>query len=92
MFGYCAAISSASYVYKAIHTAAHERLCALLRSYRVQAGLRQVDVAERLHTPQSFVSKYESGERRLDLIELQQVCTVLGVPLVEFVRVFDTGG
>lgn len=82
---------SASYVRKAIHTADHERLCTLLRWYRVQAGLRQTDVAERLDTPQSFVSKYEIGERRLDLIELRQICAVLGVPLVEFVRAFDEG-
>jgi len=41
--------------------------------------LRQVQVAEALDVPQSFVSKYESGERRLDLIELRQVCAVLGV-------------
>ena len=74
---------------KAIYSAEQERLCALLRSYREQAGLRQVQVAEALDVPQSFVSKYESGERRLDLIELRQVCTVLGVSLGEFVEAFD---
>jgi transcriptional regulator with XRE-family HTH domain len=66
---------------KAIHTAEQDVLCGLLRSYRERAGLRQTDVAEQLDEPQSFVSKYETGERRLDLIELHQVCTVLGVSL-----------
>jgi transcriptional regulator with XRE-family HTH domain len=74
---------------KAIHSAEQKVLSGLLRSYRERAGLRQADVAERLGLPQSFVSKYESGERRLDLIELQQVCQVLGVSLGEFVAAFE---
>jgi transcriptional regulator with XRE-family HTH domain len=39
-----------------------------------------------LGQPQSFVSKYESGERRLDVLELRQVCAVVGVSLADFVR------
>lgn len=61
-------------------------LLRLLRQSRVDAGLRQTDVAMKLGKPQSFVSNYESGERRLDLLELQLVCEVLGVSLIEFVR------
>jgi len=53
---------------------------------RLDAGLRQADLAERLRKPQSFVSRYESGERRLDVLELWQICAVLGVSLAEFVR------
>ncbi|WP_268807813.1 helix-turn-helix domain-containing protein [Thiothrix eikelboomii] len=41
------------------------------------AGLTQSDVASRLARPQSFVSKYESGERRLDVLEFLQICQVL---------------
>jgi transcriptional regulator with XRE-family HTH domain len=74
---------------KAIHTDEQGRLCRLLREYRERAGLRQVDVAERVGEPQSFVSKYESGERRLDLIELRQVCVALGIGLVDFVSAFE---
>lgn len=68
-----------------------EVLLALLRQVRVEAGLRQTDVAKALGKPQSFVSNYESGERRLDLLELQMVCEVLGVPLTQFVARFDKG-
>jgi transcriptional regulator with XRE-family HTH domain len=42
----------------------------------------------KLAVPQSVVSKYESGERRLDLMELNDVCAAMGVPLVEFVKRF----
>jgi transcriptional regulator with XRE-family HTH domain len=42
-----------------------------------------------LGKPQAFVSYYESGARRLDLLELRQICEILGVPLVSFVRQFE---
>ena len=61
------------------------RLQALLREVRTEAGLRQSDLAEKLGQPQSFVSKYESGERRLDILELREVCAALGISLHSFV-------
>ena len=61
-------------------------LLGLLKEMRIEAGLRQVDLAEKLHVPQSMISKYEGGERRLDLLELRDICAALGVSLVEFVR------
>ena len=64
-------------------------LLSLLRHLRRQAGLRQVDVARALGKPQAFVSYYESGARRLDLLELRQVCRIFGISLVSFVRRFD---
>ena len=73
---------------KSIYSANQERLQQLLRRVRVEARLTQVDLAKRLQKPQSFVSKYESGERRLDLIELKQVCEAMGVDLVQFVKEF----
>ncbi len=63
----------------------NKALKELLRDLRLEANLRQEDVAERLHVPQSFVSKYESGERRLDVLEIRSLCTVFGVTLLEFV-------
>lgn len=65
-------------------------LLALLRQGRLNAGLRQADVAAKLGKPQSFVSNYESGERRLDLLELQMVCEVLGIGLVDFTKRYET--
>jgi transcriptional regulator with XRE-family HTH domain len=64
-------------------------LLSLLRELRVQAGIRQIDMARALGKPQAFVSYYESGARRLDLLELRQICRILGVPLVDFVRKFE---
>ena len=55
------------------------RLQELLVSERAAAGLTQEEVARRLRRPQSFVSKYETGERRLDIVELLEVTEVLGV-------------
>ncbi|MEK6798675.1 MAG: helix-turn-helix transcriptional regulator [Planctomycetota bacterium] len=63
-----------------------KRFLSILRQMRLDAGLRQADLARKLGEPQSFVSKYESGERRLDVLELRQLCTILGVSLAEFVR------
>jgi len=63
-----------------------EQLLSLLRSVRTEGGLTQKDVAHRLKQPQSFVSKYESGERRLDILELRAVCEAIGVPLSEFIK------
>lgn len=63
----------------------NKALHELLRDLRLEADLRQEDVAERLHVPQSFVSKYESGERRLDVLEIRSLCPVFGLTLLEFV-------
>ena len=67
---------------------AHEQaaLLTLLRELRQEAGLRQRDLAERIGVPQSFVSKIESGERRLDVVELRYICAALGVLLPDFVQ------
>lgn len=66
-------------------------LLGLLRQVRLDAGLRQTDVAKKLGKPQSFVSNYESGERRLDLLELQAVCEVVGINVGDFVGRFEEG-
>jgi transcriptional regulator with XRE-family HTH domain len=64
-------------------------LLSLLRQLRTDAGITQVEMAERLGKPQPFVSYYESGARRLDLLELRQVCGVLGISLTRFVQQFE---
>jgi transcriptional regulator with XRE-family HTH domain len=74
---------------KTIFSAGQERLLDLLREERERAGLTQVQLAKKLGVPQSFVSKVESGERRVDLVELQAICEALGISLGKFVRKFE---
>lgn len=68
---------------KSIRTPEHKALCTLLRDIRLEAGLTQEELAERLGKPQAFVSRYELGERRLDLVEIQQISDACGVSLRE---------
>jgi len=70
-------------------TSKQHRLTDLLRKVRMEAGLRQGDLAKRLKQSQSFVSKFECGERRLDLLEIQQICEAVGLSLGEFIRRFE---
>lgn len=57
----------------------YEKLQALLRDLRKQQGIKQQDLAELLGKPQSYVSKLESGERNIDLIELIDLIKLLGL-------------
>lgn len=68
------------------NVAEKKRFLSLVRRIRVDAGLRQADLARKLGEPQSFVSRYESGERRLDVLELRHICQVLGVSLADFLE------
>ena len=74
---------------KSIFTPEQDALQQMLRQLRLGAGLRQEDLAKLLEEPQSFVSKYEKGERRLDLIELRHICNAVGVSLLELVTRFE---
>ncbi len=66
-----------------------EKLYTLLKRIRQDKGIRQIELAEKLGVPQSFVSKYESGDRRLDILELRQVCDAIGISLEEFIRTLE---
>ena len=57
------------------------RLQQILAEARQTSGLTQAEVARQLRRPQSFVSKYESGERRLDVVELLDVAAVVSLDL-----------
>ena len=63
----------------------HKKLRALLIRARKDARLTQAKLAETLRKPQSYVSKFETGERRLDLVELIDVTSILGVSLTAMV-------
>ena len=75
---------------KTIFTDEHLKLCATLRDMRIGAGLTQQALAESLGVPQSFVSKYETGERRLDFLETRRVCRALGQTILELNRRLDS--
>lgn len=56
-------------------------IAEILREQRESRGLRQSEIAERLGVPQSLVSRYESGERRIDLIELEAIAKAIEITL-----------
>lgn len=74
---------------KSIHDSAYQVLVEYLRKVRLKANLTQAELADRLGHDQSYVSKYERAERRLDVIELRAICRVLELPLVQFVQDFE---
>ncbi len=71
---------------KSTYTAAYRRLLSALKQARHDAGLQQTEVARKLRRPQSFVSKIEAGERRLDVLELAELCRIYGVDVCDFIR------
>src|SRR4051794_34392734 len=70
---------------KSVFSREYNVLRKMLRESRETAKLTQVQLAERLGETQSFVSKCERGERRLDLVQLRAFCKTLGVSLPTFV-------
>lgn len=74
---------------KTIYSSDNTKLKALLRQVREEAGLKQVELAERLEMRQAWVSSYERGERRLDVLELRQVLAALGLDFVDFMARLD---
>ncbi len=74
---------------KSLHTREYAIFCRTLRVLREETGLNQRLFAAKLGTTQTFISKCERGERRLDLVELRTWCEPLGIDLMEFVRRFN---
>lgn len=68
-----------------VHSSRYQEFLKRLRTARGNAGLSQVEVARQLGKPQSYVSKCESGERRVDVVELLEFARVYGVPIESFV-------
>lgn len=70
---------------KSLKSAEHARLIQMLVAARHRAGIRQQALAKKLGKPQSFIAKYEGGERRLDMIEFIAIVEALGGdPLKQF--------
>lgn len=74
---------------KSLYKKENEIFVQVLTEFRNKAGLLQTDLAKKLNVPQSFISKIETGQRRVDIIELREICAHLKTNLVEFVKVLE---
>jgi transcriptional regulator with XRE-family HTH domain len=74
---------------KATFSPEYETFLSLLKQSRLDQGLSQVELAERLGVNQSVVSKNERGERRMDVLELRDWCLAVRVPFPQFVAALD---
>jgi transcriptional regulator with XRE-family HTH domain len=73
-------------VTRSLFTRKHERLRQLLVAARKHAKLTQMQLAQRLSRPQSFVSKIERGERRVDVIEFFELAVAMGIDAHAFLK------
>lgn len=71
---------------KSHHTDLYRKLAVELKVARVRSGMKQQEVADKLGEAQSYVSKVELGERRLDVVELQKLCRVYDLELTAFLK------
>jgi transcriptional regulator with XRE-family HTH domain len=71
---------------KSLHSAEQVAFCELLIKARKTARLTQEELAKRLKKPQSFVAKYEGGERRIDVIEFLMITGAIGTDPVKIIR------
>ena len=74
---------------KSIHDRSYQVLVECLRAARRAADITQVELAAKLGADQSYVSKYERSERRVDVIEVRAVCRALNLDLATFIDSFE---
>ena len=75
---------------KSLKSAEYARLIAALVAVRQDAGIRQQALAKKLGRPQSFIAKYEGGERRIDVVEFVAIARALGADPLKLFRDFLT--
>ena len=73
---------------RSTHHPSYQTLLTLLRDLRERAGITQLALAESLSNTQTFISKVERGERRIDVVEFVEICDALGVDPVASFREF----
>ena len=71
---------------KTIYKEAYRKSIALLKEKRIEKGVTQSQLAEKLGISQAVISKIETCERRLDIIELREICNVIGQPFTELTK------
>jgi transcriptional regulator with XRE-family HTH domain len=76
---------------KSLKSAEYARLIAILVAARHDAGIRQHALAKKLGRPQSFIAKYEGGERRIDVVEFIAIARALGADPLKLFRDFVAG-
>jgi transcriptional regulator with XRE-family HTH domain len=74
---------------KTIHSHEYAVFLRVFRETRRRAGLSQVELADKVGQTQSFISKCERGERRIDVVELRAFCRAFGLSLKQFVASFE---
>ena len=81
---------------RSFHHGAYQLFQTMIKELRLEKEVTQETLAESLGMPQSYVSKYELGERRLDLVETFEICRALHTDFVAFVQQFvkniESGG
>jgi len=71
---------------KSIYTKEYRKVIERLKKARLEAGLKQIEVAKKLRKPQSYISKIERGERRIDITELKKIADIYKKSLNYFIE------
>ena len=71
---------------KTIYSKEYRTIIELLKKARIESGLTQVEVAKKLKKPQSYISKCEARERRVDLLELTKLAKIYNKPVNYFIK------
>ncbi|MGW9530494.1 helix-turn-helix domain-containing protein [Paenibacillus terrae] len=71
---------------KSIHSDSYIVMLDSLKDLRKTKNLTQIELAELINRDQTYVSKYERAERRLDVIEVRTICKALGIELLDFIK------
>lgn len=70
---------------KPIHRPEYVAVRSLIRELRLTAGVKQAELSEALGKPQPYISAIETGHRRVDMVEIRDICGVLGIAFPDFV-------
>lgn len=74
---------------KAIYRPEHDVFLAILKARRAESGMTQTECSHALGRPQSFMSDVERGIRRLDIIQIRDLCSILGCELIDVIAEFE---
>ena len=75
---------------RSLYSQKRERFRDLLKQVRIEAGLTQVELSKKLKRPQSYVSDYERGQRKLDWVAVDEVLAICGLRVVEFAKRYES--